>query len=265
MNQQEFYRSSISPGDCISNGWTLISQNFGIFFGMSTLAFFIVFFISCIPFLGVFINAVLTGPIYVGIYYTLLKRMRGEQIDFGMLFFGFQRFLPAMVVSLFVTLPYIILQFAQLFVNVANVAAGLSNEGGRNDSLSAIQGILAGMSVALFFLIFFVIIVALVVNILMFFALPLIADRDIGPGEVIKLSAKAAAGNLGGIILLLILEFFVLIAGVLALCIGILFVLPIVYAANAFAFRQVFPHTDAPNNFAPPSPAEYGSSFGQGQ
>jgi accessory gene regulator protein AgrB len=265
MYQEEFHRGAISPGDCISNGWTLISQNYGIFLGMSTLAFFTVFFINCIPFLGVFINAVISGPIFVGIYYCCLKKMRGEDIDFGMMFFGFQRFLPAMVISLFVALPWIILQIAQLFFNVASFASGLGNSGQSGGSLNSMETILAGMSVAFILLIVFLIIVGIVVNVLMFFALPLIADREISPGDAIKLSAKAAMGNILGIILLFILEFFIALAGVFALCIGILFVLPLIYAANAFAFRQVFPQTDNHLNYSPPSPQAYGSNFGQGQ
>jgi hypothetical protein len=98
------------------------------------------------------------------------------------------------------------------------------------------------------------------------FALPLLADNEgIGLGDCIKLSARAGWSNIGGIIVLAILEGLLALAGVIALCVGVFFVMPIIWAANALAFRMVFP--DGPKNTtynAPPDPQYYGSSFGQG-
>jgi len=97
------------------------------------------------------------------------------------------------------------------------------------------------------------------------FALPLITDHNLSIGEAISLSARAGWSNIGGIILLSILEGLVVFVGLLALCVGIFFVLPIIWAANAMAFRMVFP--DAPQPAAynePPRPDYYGGSFGQG-
>lgn len=264
MLKKEYYEGAISPGDCISNSWALVSQNYGLFFGMSILAFATLFFISCIPFLGIIINGILTGPIYVGIYYALLKKMRGEEINFGMMFFGFERFVPAMIVSLVVMLPYIIFQIFQLFFDFANIFAGRAF-GNHYQSNGSLETVLAGIGFAmiLFFLFFFLVLIA--VNISMFFALPLIAERDLSAVEVMKLSASAAWANLGGIIVLCILEGLIMIAGMLALCFGLFFVLPLIYGANAFAYRQVFPQGEPPPlNTAPPMPNEYGSNFGQG-
>ena len=63
--------------------------------------------------------------------------------------------------------------------------------------------------------------------------------------------------------MLFIFEFLLALAGVLALCIGIFFVIPIIYAANAFAYRQVFPWVRDNFNMAPPPPTAYGD-FGSG-
>ncbi len=264
MNQKEYYDSAINPGDCVSNAWNLVSQSYWMFFGMAILAYAIMFVISCIPLAGMIINGILTGPIYVGIYYTLLKKMRGEEINFGMMFFGFERFLPAMIVSLVVSIPYILLQIFQLFSNFASIFMNGTNSGNHFQSSDQLEAWLAGIGLALvlFFIVFLVIM--LLINISMFFALPLIAERNLSVGEIMKLSASAAWANLGGIIVLFILEFLIVLAGTLALCIGVFFVLPIIYAANAFAYRQVFPHLEQNLQTAPPMPNEYGSNFGQG-
>jgi hypothetical protein len=44
-----------------------------------------------------------------------------------------------------------------------------------------------------------------------------------------------------------------------------LFVIPIIYAANAFAYRQVFPNFEPNFQTAPPPPNVYGGNYGVGQ
>ena len=95
------------------------------------------------------------------------------------------------------------------------------------------------------------------------FTIPLIADKDIGVMEAISLSARAGWSNIGGLILLMILQTLVGFVGALACGIGIFFVLPIIYASNAVAYRQVFPDTPQPQHNAPPQPNAYGGSYGQ--
>ena len=55
------------------------------------------------------------------------------------------------------------------------------------------------------------------------------------------------------------------LGGVLAFCIGVLFVLPIIWVSWAFAYRQVFPDL-SPTAYRnePPPPDAYQGSFGQG-
>lgn len=251
MIQTEFYSSAINPGDCISNGWSLLNQNFGLFFGISLLGMVLA---SCIPCVSFFIS----GPIIAGIYYVFLRQMRGEPIDFGMMFKGFEVFVPAMVIGIILAIPEIIGQGVRMTVNIADM--GLSGGRGGDQEVAIAGGLLIfaiGAGVGLFLL-------GIALRISLFFALPLIVEKNLGIGDAIKLSARAGWANFGGIFLLSILEALMIIAGVLALCIGVFFVIPIIYAANAFAYRQVFPHTDQNLNTAPPMPNEYGSNFGQG-
>jgi uncharacterized membrane protein len=89
-------------------------------------------------------------------------------------------------------------------------------------------------------------------------------EHDMGAVDAMKLSARAGMSNVGGIILLLILEALVLFLGALMICVGFFFVLPIIYAASVFAYRQVFPDLGGPTGFTtPPPPNAYGT-FGRG-
>jgi len=93
---------------------------------------------------------------------------------------------------------------------------------------------------------------------------PLVLDRNLGPIDAIKLSARAALSNFGGIILLLILGGLVNILGMMALCFGLLVSVPVTLVANTIAYRMVFPRLSQMYYTTPPPPGAYGSSFGQG-
>lgn len=251
MYQEEFYRSAISPGDCISNGWEMVKQNYGLYLGISVVGLILA---GCIPCVSLFIS----GPIIAGIYFVFLKQMRGEQVEFGMMFKGFEVFIPAMVIGIIVAIPEIIAQGFRISLNFAQ--AGLAGSGNEVEALLA-----GGMLVFLLGGFGILLIIGFVLRISLYFALPLIMEKQLGVAEAMKLSFSAGWANFGGIFLLSLLEGLMLVAGLLFCVIGIFFVIPIVYAANAFAYRQVFPQTDKPSNYSPPSPAEYGSSFGKGQ
>ena len=264
MSQIESYTGAVNATECIGNGWNLIKQNYWMFFGIAVVGFLILFVLGCIPLISLIAGPILSGPIFVGIYYALLKQMRGERVEFGMLFQGFNSFVQAMLVSLVASSPIIVIQIEQLFNNVGNIAMQImANKGGRD---SGPNPLLMGMSIAVFIVIMVLLLVAIVVQISLFFALPLLADHEgLSAMDAMKLSLKAAWSNIGGLILLGILEFLILFAGTLALCFGVLFVLPLIYAANAFAYRQVFP--DSKQNFqnSPPPPNSYGNNYGFGQ
>ncbi len=93
MINTDFYPSAINAGDCVSNAWNLVKQNYGMYLGIALIAMILS---GCIPCVSLF----LAGPILGGVYYVLLREMRGEPVEFGMMFKGFEKFVPLMVVGL---------------------------------------------------------------------------------------------------------------------------------------------------------------------
>ena len=260
MNNIQFYSGAIDAGECVNNGWNLVKPNYWMYFGITLLA---VILISCIP----CINFFLIGPVGVGVYYVLLKGMRHEPVDFGMMFKGFEKFVPAMVVGLIQSLPGIVWTVIDYGANIASLVGGGIGNGSSGNFYQADgfeSPILAGITAAYVVLGLLFAIVSVVWGITFIFALPILAEHDVSPTEALKLSARAAWSNIGGIILLILIQVLIAIAGVLALCVGVFFVIPILYAATAFAYRQVFPLSDRQINFTPPPPTEYGTSFGRG-
>lgn len=228
-----------------------------MYFGITLLA---VVLMSCIP----CVNFFLIGPVGVGVYYVLLKGMRSEPVDFGMMFKGFEKFVPAMVVGLIQGLPGIIWTVIDYGVNIASLIGGSGNSSFGNFYQAEIfdSPYLAGFTFAYMLLALIFMVVSIVWGLTFVFALPILAEHDLGPIEALTLSARAAWSNIGGLILLVLIQIFLAVLGVMALCIGVFFVIPILYAATAVAYRQVFPMIGQTFNVTPPPPGAYGGGYG---
>ncbi len=260
MNNIQYYGGAIDATGCISNGWNLIKPNYWMYFGIGLLTMLM---ISCIPCL----NVLLLGPVNAGVYYILLRDMRGEPVDFGMMFKGFEKIIPTLVVGVLQSVPGIIWQVVNTAADLTNILLqiGRGASGGTFFQSGGTDVAIASGLLAIYIVmgvLFFLFSIAWAITFA--FALPLVMEHDISPVEAIKLSARAGWSNVGGIIVISILMVLMSIVGVLALCVGIFFLIPVFYAAWAFAYRQVFPSTDAPFNSSPPLPQEYGGSFGRG-
>ncbi|HUR97877.1 MAG TPA: hypothetical protein VMZ26_07360 [Pyrinomonadaceae bacterium] len=257
MNNIQYQSGAISPGDCIGSAWTLVTQKFGLYIGVGLVTLIL---IGCIPFVG----SLLLGPVLGGFYYLVLRDMRGEPVDFGMMFKGFEKFLPLMLAGLIQTAPSLIATILQYTVDFARFA-GIGPRGGDvNFYQSGNDALFAGISMGLLVVVIVLSLLGAVWSVALSFAVPLILEHDLGVVDALLTSAKAAFSNVGGLIVLIILEALVGILGVMALCFGIFVAVPVIYAANVFAYRMVFPNFERPNiNTAPPPPETYGN-FGQG-
>jgi len=260
MTNIQFVPSAIDAGACISNAWALLKQSYGMYLGIALVALIMT---GCIPCLNIFVM----GPVMGGVFLVVSRDMRGEPVDFGMMFKGFDKFVPLMVIGLLQAIPGVIAQVLQFSVDLTRLGLGGVNNGDR-DFFQASEGdialagglmvvaIVAGIAFMIFALLWWTV---------FFFAIPLVMEYDLGPIDAIKLSAKAAMNNMGGLVVLLIFQMLLMLLGFLMLCFGIfLFSIPMVYIANAFAYRQVFPWIQQNFNIGPPPPNAYGSNFGSG-
>jgi uncharacterized membrane protein len=99
--------------------------------------------------------------------------------------------------------------------------------------------LVAGLvGVGLVFVLLFV-----VLGVLLLFAYPLIVDQRLSGWDACVTSARAVLGNAGGILVLLLLNLALSLAGLLLCYVGIIPVLPIGFAATAAAYRRIFPES----------------------
>lgn len=257
MNNLQYLRGAIDAGGCVSNAWTLVTRQFWLYIGIGLLT---VLLISCVP----IVNFFLMGPMLGGFYYIVLRDMRGDPVDFGMLFKGFEKFVPLMVVGLIQSAPSIVITIIQYTVDIARLAGG---RGPLGDDINFFQPgsdvLFAGLSAVVVIVGVFVFFFAIAWHLAFSFAVPLVIDREAEIADALITSLKAATSNVGGLILLLILQMLISLLGFIALCVGIFVAIPVIYAANVFAYRMVFPYFDRPFDAGPPPPEAYG--FGRGQ
>lgn len=235
MQNIEITEGFISPTDCIKNGWHLLEKNYWMIFGIVTLEWLFFTAVGFIPIVGFLITLIIQGPLVAGIYHILIKQIRGQQTSFGEMFEGFKKFLPTLILGIISAIPDVIFFIVAYSLNiVTTLQKQLKDEN---------QIIALGLGVALAGILFIIFhfILKIVFGVALYFVFQLIMDHKIGVADALKLSLRAARLNLGGLCLLWLLEFFMVIGGLLLCCVGFLFVMPIIYAANTFAYRQIFP------------------------
>jgi uncharacterized membrane protein len=259
----QFNRGAIDAGSAVSQGWEMVKANYGIFLGVSLVAMVLS---GCIPCVSLF----LMGPILAGVYYFSLKLYGGGSVEFGDMFKGFEKFVPLMVIGIVQSIPEIIGQGLRVGANIGQI--GLDSSRGRGSGQffqssgnpDVFAGVAAGVLIIIMIVAIVFILFAIVWRFLLFFALPLAFERDLGPVDAMKLSAQAAMANIGGVIVLFIFEFLIAILGMIMCGIGLLLVsVPMIYAANAIAYRMVFPKQNENFNYNPPPPTAYQGGFGQ--
>ena len=239
-----FKRKAVDPVQCLKNGWELIKDQYWLFVGRAAIAALIG---GAVP-LGI-----LLGPMMCGLYLTLFKKRRGEPIEFGMLFKGFDFFGPSLIATLLHILPIIaIIVPAYIFFYISMVVSMVA-QGGNDPNPAAMFGIMGGF--ILFWM--FVLVVVIFISIGFTFSYPLIVDRKLQGFDAVKLSFKGAMANFWRLLGMSILSSLLTIVGLMLCYVGMFLVFPIVYAAVASAYEQVYGLAgpgDIHDNLPPPPP-----------
>lgn len=271
MNQLiPFNKSAVRAGDAINEGMSFPGFNYWLFFLAGLLLWVIQIIVSLIPIVSIYIQPIIYGPLLVGMYMLIMRKYDGEEADIGTLFGGFRRFLPAMIVSLVMNAPWILLQTVQMVFNVASFASDIMNIGSgfQPDPQVVDLSALTSGTVILFIIVFAVatLLISLILHITFFCTFPLLADHEISAIDAITLGARAGWSNAWGIFLVLLFQMAITLAGFIMCGVGAFFVLPWVYGTTVAAHRRIFPRIDArPRNEAPPPPSEYGDMYGRTQ
>ncbi len=240
-----FKRQAVEPVQCLKNGWELIKDQYWLFVGISAVGWVIG---QAVP-LGI-----LLGPMMCGQYLTLFKKRRGEPIEFGTLFKGFDYFGPSLVATLLHVVPILVIVIPAYFLFYISMVVSMVAQGNSGDpNPAAAFGIMGAFM--LFWLV--VVVVIIFISIGFTFSYPLIVDRKLQGMDAVKLSFKGAMANFWRLLGMSILSGLLTIAGTMLCIFGVVLVFPIVYAAIAAAYEQVYGlagPSEINENLPPPPP-----------
>ncbi len=259
----EFKPSAINASECVGNSWSLIGANALLFIGMAFVWILLSILLSLIPYAGSILNLIISPPLLCGLLMAILTAYRGEQPRFSQLFEGFNRILPAILIQFVQALPWLIFSFGMLAYVYATNSSLISPTAAEPGTMPQFDLKVLVPFVVAYLAIF---LVTIILKVLMFFAMPLIADhQNMGFVEAVKLSCQAAVSNIGGILLIILFEILFAIGGIACFCVGILFAMPLIYGLEIFAYKQVFPELFNDSNQEPPRPDAYGETYGYGR
>ena len=234
-------------GGCISRGWELLKNNFGLLF-IGVLIYFLIEgaigALGSIPFIGPLFsiaNLFVAGPLMGGVFYIFIQAIRGQPTNVGDVFAGFRRafiqlFLGTLVPGLLVGLcmiPFVIVLCVKCFPAIIHIQHAGSNNA---EVLAAIK---STWSISLpVLLICMIPVIYLAVS--WKFTLPLIIDRQMDFWSAMGASRRMVSKHWWQVFGLVILISLVNVAGLLLCCVGILITIPIGFAALMYAYETIF-------------------------
>jgi hypothetical protein len=241
--QVDFNRNAVSPVECLKGGWNLIKNQYWLILGMTIVGWMIA---SAVP-LGI-----LMGPMMCGLFLTFFKMRRGEPVEFGTLFKGFEYLGQSILATLIHVVPIMCLVVGSYVLFYVFFLVAMIAQTDREPSGAAFLAIF--VVYAIFWLAVIAIIMFLSIGFM--FVYPLIVDRGLQGFDAVKMSFRGAFANFWGLLGMVFLNFLMSLAGLLMCFVGVYFVLPITYSAMAIAYEQVFGLRQTPiaPNTPPPPP-----------
>ncbi len=215
-----------SIGDSIGRGWEVVSSNFGLMIG-ATAIWILCNLTSAIPCVGILIGLGVTPILQAGIYNLALKLHRDEHAEFGDAFSPFstsylQLFLYTIVQAILIGLA-VLPGYALIFIGT--LMADRSEAVG---VMTSLFGVLLMLPPAIY------------LGVSWAFTAPLIIDKGLDFWPAMELSRKVVAGQFFKVFGLVFLCGLIVMAGVIALCVGIFVTAPLALAAIAVAYDSVF-------------------------
>jgi uncharacterized membrane protein len=196
-------------GLCITRSWTLLKENFWLLVGASAVMLLIHVVLEFVPLVGQVAGIVLSLVLWAGLDWLFLKRIRGLEAEFADAFAGFQvNFTQLLLASIVTTVLIMIGLFLCLLPGIYLMVAWLG------------------------------------------FGPLLIIDRRLEFWTALELSRRVVSRtwmSWWSILALFVLTLVILLAGVLALGIGVFVTLPLATGAVVYAYEDVFGSRPTPS------------------
>lgn len=215
---------SVAPIDLLKRSMDLMGDQY--------LLFTVITFVGM--FIGNIVPIVLLGPMLCGIYFSFLRRARGETVTFEMLFRGFDYFLESLIAAIVAMAAQAVVIIPAYLIIIGGIVGAFAGGGG----LISILAVL--VSVVGYFLI---LLLSVLIPAFLVFVPALIVDRQMTAIPAIKLSIKAVSTNLIGVLTMSIVYAVISFAASCACLIPAFFFAPIAIGATAILYQDIFDGT----------------------
>jgi uncharacterized membrane protein len=193
-----------------------------------------------IPFIGVFIGMIivtlLTGPVLAGLILTYLRHLRGMQVSAGDVFCGFgPRFIKLALAHAIPALIGLLAFFPALLVGIFFAVDSFKGmTPGTMPNLSTPLAVGLGATALIGWL------TNIYLSISWVYTLPLVADRNYGVLEAMKLSRAMVSKHFWQHLWFMIFAGLVMMLGFFACCVGIFVATPILALAGTMLYERLF-------------------------
>ena len=243
------YREAISAGNrrldvglAFSQGGELFRSHMGILIGSFLLFMLLIIVTASVPIVGLCVQITFQGPLMGGFFILILNIIRTGSASIGDLFKGFESFgglflitLVQSLIILLVMLPGIALMIGGFVTEVDFRALDWQNEEAVLKALGA--GLLNPLTILGFLS---MILLSIISYVLIFFPLPLLADKKLGFDEAFGLGFQVSKRNFFPILILFIIGSLVIGISSIPCGLGLIFAGPWFYAVLAQAYEQLF-------------------------
>lgn len=220
-----FESGAVQPMVCLRAGYDLIRDQYWVFVGMCLVGILIG---SAVPF------GILMGPMMCGLYVAIFQKHRGQRVEFGTLFKGFDYLGESIIATLIHVIPIVVI-IVPFYIIFYGVLLFVLPRSGDQDPAA-----LLGFFAVFFIFLIVVMILMILISVLFTFTYPLIVDRRLSGLDAVRTSARGALGNFWPLLGLLLLTGLLGFCGVLLCYVGIFLVFPVTFAATSMAYEQVF-------------------------
>ena len=232
----------IDVTSCLARSWALYRSNFGLIFFSTLVVIVAASAASGFPYIGPVLGFVLNGVLYGGLYAFYLKLIRGQKAELTDAFDGFRvapgpLILASVVTSVLITAAVLIAAIPLM------IALGPILSTYAQDPSQAPDLLLTALGTGTILNIILCVLVAFLLYLLWIFTFPLVIDKRMDFWPAMEASRKQVMNNFGGMASLFFAGILLAIAGLLACCIGLFFVLPVFFGAVTYAYEDLFGET----------------------
>jgi hypothetical protein len=220
-------------GDYFNKGLEIFKKNPGGHLGYVLVFIVISSVTSFIPFLGTLIGVVINPPLGVGFAIAAHKQEKSGSDEFGNFFRGFDYIAQLLVANIIKMIVYVIIALPLVFILGFSLISAFMT--GDVDSIMESSSQIASMGLGFFVIFFIYIYVAVSLR----WTNYLIVFHKYDAVEAIKTSWKLVNKNWFAHLGFGVLAFLALMGGVIALIVGIIFVIPIVAIADYAGFADI--------------------------